>query len=146
MKGFEMGNDASATICLGIAIENGFEFPWQGDIDEWWIKEVCKYVPPFEIYTKDGNFINGKRPDEKVIEEYYDHKNKFEKEHPLPVTIVRNGAGDYDSGIILAVNNTVQSNDWDTPVDIKELNKFWKFCKQYLDMDVEPKWLSAYYG
>jgi hypothetical protein len=153
-----MGCDASAIICLGITLDEGGEYPWseKGDMKDWWLDDVCKYVPPFKLYDETGDYLNGIKPPKKQIDDYYEHLHEFKKNHPLPVDCSHYG-GD-DPTCILTVLETEKRVSWDEPLELdpnitfsvkeENLDLFKKFCKDYLGIDdVQPKWLlSAYYG
>ena len=151
-----MGSNARATICLGTALEEEGEYPWKDDMEEWWLK-INGYEPPFQLFDAKGEYLNGKKPPKDQIDAYYNHKFKFKKDHPLPVEVVYYGSGYDDSSCkILAVCGTEKETDWCSPlkinpndiaVDVENLKKFKEFCKTYLNIEDEPKWLlSAYYG
>ena len=101
-----MGNRASSTICYGIKFESEYPFPWMDeesdfdDIDDWWLYEVCKYTPLFEIYNEDGEYIDGIKPDEEKVNEYWDNLRKFEKENPIPIELIYGGTSDYPDFVI----------------------------------------------
>lgn len=60
-----MGVSTDAILCLGIAIPEGYEFPWNKKTaedfydwlcaDDWWLYNICKYKPSFELYDERGN-------------------------------------------------------------------------------------------
>ena len=59
-----MGVSTDGQICFGIMFDEGFEFPWNGgeddqDLESWWMEEVCGYKPPFELFTEEGQWIEG---------------------------------------------------------------------------------------
>ena len=152
-----MGSDASATICFGILFDEYHEFPWgERDAEEWWIDEIHGYKPPFEIYDKQGGYLDGKKPTSKQVDEYYEHRRAFKEKFPLPIDFVYSGS-DESSSPILAVPSSVIRTGWDDPkefsdqnfasVSAEDIQKFKFFCEKYLDLTLELKWyLSAYYG
>jgi len=151
-----MGSSANANICYGIKIRRD-SLPWKDRyIKDWWIWDICKYVPTFKIYDDTGNYINGIKPEKSKIDLYYKIKKEFEKLHPIPVEIVCYGSLMYDDGTeyIIAVKDTRNYADWSNVTEIPSLianennvQLFKEFCKTYLNIDAEPKWLlSACYG
>jgi hypothetical protein len=149
-----MGSDARASICFGVQLDPCEEYPWGYDMDKWWLEDVCKYTPPFEIFDKDGDFLGGVRPLEHRITEYYQAIHTFKEAHPIPIDIVSHAGGD-DSEEIIAVKGSEIWTSWDSPTEVpstltvkdEDIKIFKDFCKKYLNEDVEPKWLlSAYYG
>lgn len=105
-----MGVSTDGQICYGILFEEGVEFPWDderfdGDMDDWWLFEVLKFRHSFEIYDPDGNYIDGTRPSQERISEYYNESREFLKANPCPVTKVTHCSCDYPM-CILAVPHT----------------------------------------
>ena len=79
-----MGNSANSLICYGIKFDNEYIFPWQNEegdneIDKWWLKTICKYEPPFELFDKNGEYIDGIRPSEEKIAKYFVSKTNEKK-------------------------------------------------------------------
>jgi hypothetical protein len=89
-----MSVSTDGKICFGSLFEEGFEFPWDkykdnpGDIEDWWIYEVLGYKNPFEIYDENGEYINGERPDENRVDEYYKCRREFLMGNQVPVELV----------------------------------------------------------
>ena len=85
-----MGVSTDAILCYGIPFPEGYEFPWRkgdGDIDDWWLIGVCGMSP------KQTN---------EDWQQYYARGRAFEKENPLPVTIVHHCSDSYTMYIISA--------------------------------------------
>lgn len=153
-----MGTSSYAKICFGIVFEEGFEFPWDKhpDIEEWWFNEIHKYKPPFEIYDEKGNWLNGVKPSEDAIKEYYDHLHKFKSERPLPVELLNYCA--YEQPMyILTLKETIKMVEFGEVLDINDLrlitNKNHEdiledFCFDYgIVCDKPPTWyLTAFMG
>jgi hypothetical protein len=96
-----MGSDASATICFGVLFDEYHEFPWgERDAEEWWIDEIHGYKPPFEIYDKQGGYLDGKKPTSKQVDEYYEHRRAFKEKFPLPIDFVYSGS---DESVVLSL-------------------------------------------
>jgi hypothetical protein len=104
-----MGVSTDGQICYGIKFDGEYNFPWDDDqwesIDDWWIYGVCGYKNPFEMFDEAGSWIGGARWPEGKIRTYYDTKYDFEKEHPLPIELVKHCHNDYPM-YILAVSST----------------------------------------
>ena len=70
-----MGTSTDAIICYGIAVDEEAELPWatapDGDIDEWWRKEIHGYTPTFELFTPDGNYIDGVEADASRVDAFF---------------------------------------------------------------------------
>lgn len=154
-----MGTSTDGQICYGIMFEEGIEFPWsdkyEDDIESWWLYEVCKYKPAFEIYDSDGEYLDGKRPSEERVLLYYQQKREFEAAHPMPVKVVNYCSYEYPM-YILAVPSTCLTNSRGYPAEFdpsklvvspEEAQALWDFCENNgIAMD-EPGWyLSSFYG
>ena len=146
-----MGVSTNGIICYGISFEEDFEFPWDDDWDEWWIK-ICGYKPLFEMYDEKGEYIAGMKPAQEDRDKYWDHKYKFKKEHPMPVEIVTHCSGDYPMYII-AIPRTVMSASRGYPLEffpddlkdtLEDENILLQFCKDHgIEHEEMPKWWLA---
>ena len=148
-----MGTSTDGQICYGIAFEEEFEFPWDGDyddIDEWWIYGVHGYKPSFELYDSDGGYLDGREPSKEETSRYYDERRAFAEAHPLPVELVTHCSYDYPM-YILAVKGSLISNSRGFPVEIApsslsvadaDRQALLRFCVDHgIEHDDEPKWL-----
>lgn len=138
-----MGQSTNAILCFGISLEEGYEPVWcdteyDSDIDDWWCT-VNGYKRPFELYDNQGNYIyvNGIKPSEERIQEYFHHKRIWQKDHPLPIREVVHCSGDYPMYII-AVPGTVVVAHRGYPVEIdnhavdsEAFINFLSFCYKY---------------
>ncbi len=104
-----MGQSTDGQISYGVRFPDGFEFPWDlrhdGDEEAWW-REAFGYKPPFEIYDKDGEYLDGKKPTEEKVGEYYKAQREWERVNPLPFKLV-NYCSHQCPMYILAVPETV---------------------------------------
>ena len=163
-----MGVSTDGQICYGIKFEESYVFPWdikpyRGDWTGWWLS-ICGYQPLFELYTAEGNFLNGCRPSEEKIGAYFAAERAFEEAHPFPIDIVNYCSGDF-SMYILAVPRLSISNSRGYPVIFNpsdltatpaERQALIDFCVQYCSPRkdsfdefpaMEPHWyLSSYWG
>ncbi len=155
-----MGISTNGQINFGILFEEDFPFPWdkeefQGDIDEWWIYEICGYKNPFELYDGKGEYLDGKKPSEEKSEEYYNLRSAFAMKHPLPITVVNCCSCDYHIDIIAIPNKGLNCLRGDpTPFNPQDLKvssgseqKLVSFCEKYCIGDdyynspeLIPKW------
>lgn len=182
-----MGVSTDGQLTFGFAYEEGEHtecFPWErhyvrdteedeedededeedsndsrDSVEEWW-KRINGYKPPFELYaeTKTG-YIDGKTRDElkDKIDEYHQHRRKWEDANPLPVLIESHCSHDYPM-YLLAVPDHHFSNSRGTPVEIENLDvdpdalkAFWQFIKDHKiklpEGQTEPKWwLTSMWG
>ena len=155
-----MSQSTDGEISYGIKFEEDFEFPWDDDkytydIDDWWL-EVLGYQIPFEVYDKDGNYINNERPEEKVINEYYKHRREFLEQNPVPIQLVNYCCSLYPEYIV-AIPSTIQTANRGCPVELnineltftdEERYKLIEFCIKYLNLTKEqcdPKWYLTSY-
>lgn len=150
-----MGMNAQAEIAYGYPCAEDAALPWGDDIEQWW-RDINGYKSPFEIFDAEGNWLNGKRPDQKVIDEYYNHKFEWDKQNPLPVELCFTGSHDY-SRTFLAVPNEGDSIDYGeflplskslvTPESAK-ITALEKFILDHgIEVDGQRGWhLFAFYG
>ena len=149
-----MGVSTDGQICYGIIFEEGTEFPWDsdvfdGDIDDWWIYGICGFRHSFEIYTPDGEYVDGVRPPQEKISEYFAEKQQFAESKPLPVKLVNYCSCDYPM-YILAVVGTCNSARRGYPEEFNPANltvtdeqkaELIKFCETYgIAVENEPAW------
>jgi len=104
-----MSISSDGHISYGYLMEDDTELPWGDDLDNWW-RKLNGYVPPFEIYSDShpSGYVGGKKPPQNKIDEYFDHRNAWDKDHPLPVEEVNSQSYDYPLWI-LAVPGTYKS-------------------------------------
>lgn len=157
-----MGVSTDGQLCYGANFEEA-SFPWddeskyEGDIEAWW-RDVNGYKRPFELYDESGEYIDGVEPDKSKISEYYNHSSEWDKENPLPVSLVNGCSVDYPTWI-LAVPGTEETASrgypqklGDMPLDLTvpldKLKAFIEFLEEHLEYNRENCgwWLSSYYG
>ena len=132
-----MGVETNGQICYGIFFEEGTEFPWGEDLEEWW---VCAKIAELK-YT-------GGRPPRVSY-------NSILEMHPIPVREVNYAHQDCYS-IILATPSSFKRAYRGypitfTPEELKVTDKeaLISFCKKYIPeyTGEQPEWyLSSYYG
>lgn len=88
-----MGISTDGQICFGILLDDGIELPWDaepydGDIDEWWIREIHGFKPSVEIFDESGMYLNGVAPDQALIDQHFTEISAARTAHPLPVELV----------------------------------------------------------
>ena len=155
-----MGQSTDGQIFFGVLLEEGAEFPWDGDpfggdIDDWWIMKVKKWNPPFELYDESGEFLPGMETDEN-IDVYYESKYKFKSENPLPVELVNVCSAEYPIyGLAVLGTYMFASRGYPesfNPLDLtftkENLDKLLNFLDETgIESDSEPQWyLSSYWG
>lgn len=117
-----MSTSTDGIICYGSVFEEGYEFPWDGewdgDLEEWW-RDVNEYKPPFELFDKNGNYIDGKEPPKSLFKEYYDHRHDWLENNPVPVELVNYCSGDYPM-YILACPSSVKRANRGSPQEIND--------------------------
>jgi len=90
------------------------------------------------------------------LKEHFHHKREFEKEHPLPITLINYCGGNHPLYII-ALPETVRIANRGYPetfdpqeltVSMSEKAILIGFCKVHnIEFDSEPQWyLSSYWG
>ena len=135
-----MSSSTDGTICFGVMIDDETELPWDesGDWEVWW-RKVNGYKPPFEIFDKNGNYLDGKEPAEGKVDEYFDSQEKWDKKNPFPVELV-NACSDSAPVWILAVKESCLTASRGFPevfsplklmATPKEVEDLMAFCKKY---------------
>ena len=140
-----MSTSTDGQICFGIKFEDEHEFPWGGEeLDEWW-REVngCSIECPNEDDSGD------------VWGDYFDARNKWDKENLIPVAEVNYQSGDCPA-YILAVPSSVQTalrgdpTEFDPEELITTTDEFIAFVEFFRRFGTEvpyPSWyLSSYWG
>jgi hypothetical protein len=155
-----MGVSTNGQICFGVKVVGDTDLPWWNgdydwDIESWW-REVNGYVPPFEIWDDDGEYVNDKPSDEQ-FDVYFGARRAWDKEHPLSVYPVNYCSHDYPEWI-LAVPGTLITANRGYPVvisreslpliDEEAYKSLLGFCVTYgIEYEGEPSWwLSSYWG
>jgi len=146
-----MSISTNGQICFGVIVD---ELPWEDeDIESWWL-DVQGYEPSFKLY-ESGEYVDGVKPPDDKIEEYFAHKFDFQERHPLPVVLINYCSGDCPM-YILAVPSSVRSahrgypEPFD-PVELKveqnEVDKLLQFCDDHgIERGWPRWWLSSYWG
>lgn len=167
-----MSTSTNGQLSYGIIFDEGFEFPWtkdpwDGDERHWW-RDVNGFKNSKEIYS-NGDYIGGKRPNESVIDAYYNEQHAWEKANPLPIELVNYCSAEYPM-YMLAVPETCKSNSRGdatvfNPAELvvteEQKAKLMEFCQKYLgeiidefnndeyndQIVLEPNWyLTSYWG
>jgi hypothetical protein len=142
MKEDRMGVSTNGILVYGIPFPEEYVFPWNDESDsepeEWWLKHLG-YTPPFEIY-EDGEYINGVRPPDRMVDEYYNHRMDFLKKNPLPVSIEIHCSCDYPMYFV-TLKHLVQTSHRGYPsivnmgclsVPDQDKKTIIDFCEKYL--------------
>jgi hypothetical protein len=136
----------------GVVLDEKYE----NDIAAWWREAVLGYEPPFELYDAEGNYLNGVEPSRDRVNEWHDHRRKFDELHSkLPVKIVNYCSGDHPM-YILAVPDRGFSARRGYPEQVpgvltvseSEERALLDFCKEHdIEFTDGPAWfLSSYWG
>lgn len=147
-----MGTSTNAMICYGIALDDEMELPWEAaidsDIEEWW-RTLNGYIPPFELFTPEGEYIGGVEPSRERNDVYFAARRAFDAAHPLPIELEMHCSGDYPMWIV-AARGTVKTAYRGSPeafdpqalvcapdaeVALRE------FCAKHLGVTDDPRWL-----
>ena len=102
-----MGTSTNGQLCYGIVFEEGFEFPWGDDIEDWWTYTIHGFKHSFELFDSAGNYLNGREPSRDECSRYWQERRDFEALHPLPVEVVNYCSGECPM-YLLAVPGTVR--------------------------------------
>jgi hypothetical protein len=144
-------------ICYGIVFEDGFAFPWDDGIEDWWLETIHNFRPSVQLFDASGNYIKGVEPSKEAIDAYFQEKRDFEKAHPLPVELINYCSGDYpmwivalpDVGLRAKRGYPTSFNPAELVVTDEQRKTLLDFCKAHkIDIgDEQPKWwLSSYWG
>lgn len=145
-----MGISTDGILCFGIMLEEEIELPWgKDDIEDWWIYEVKGYKNLYEVYDDKGEYINGVKPAEEVIDKYFEARRKFKEKNPLPISLVLHCSCDYPLYIVsLPHLNFYAERGYPEKIDPEKLNVKTRdvdlivnFCKEHnLETVGEPNW------
>lgn len=107
-----MSVSTNAYLCYGIVFPEEYEFPWDaepyhGDIDEWWLWEAIKFKPTVEVFTPEGNYLEGMNEKHPLVEQYYEEQDALIASNPLPVELVNYCSASYPQ-YILAAPSTIK--------------------------------------
>lgn len=154
-----MTTSTNGQICYGVLFDEDHEFPWdewEDGIEEWWLYRVCDYHNPFELFDERGNWLDGAKPPEQRIREYYDHRHTFLDSHPIPVRLVNYCSGDYPMYIVAAPSSVIiASRGYPEAIGVRsfatvteeEAVLLIEFCRKHLGVTEGPRWwLSSYWS
>ena len=84
-----MSVSTNAYICFGIKLDEDVDLPWADyeDVDDWWL-EVTGFKPTVEVIDEYGFFRDGMDEDGPDVAKYYEEKNAWRKDHPMPIDLV----------------------------------------------------------
>lgn len=153
-----MTTSTDAIICFGMTFDEDREFPWDDDdddIEEWWLNTIG-YKKPFELFDKDGDYVDGMKPSMTKIREYYEKREEFLKKFPIPVKLVVHCSDECPMYIISVPGTTIIAKRGDPKcidpsklvVPAEKIEPVVEFIKKYLDIDeVVMNWyLASYWG
>lgn len=150
-----MGVSTDGLLVYGISLDEDVVLPWEDDIEDWWLREVHGYEPPFQLYDQYGDYIDVEPTKEKV-QEYHKHYREFQELHPLPVEVVRHCSYEYPMYIISYPGLTFKARrGYPEEIAPDKLlvedvdRKIIDFCQQY-DIDIGDQtprwWLASMWG
>jgi hypothetical protein len=158
-----MGQSTNGQICFGILFPEDYKLPWKDSSEEDWWRTVNGYKPPFELYNSQGEYLNGKKPPQSEIDQYYQAQREFDDNNPFPFELVNYCSLDCPM-YILAIKESVKTAYRGYPEEISPQTLVeqyeWKtqlndFAEKYIntsesaeeEIDLTPKWyLSSYWG
>ena len=141
-----MGISTDGKICFGLHFGEDAEFPWDekydGDIEEWWIYEVCKHEDPV-TYEEDSSA-------------YFLAKRKCLESKPMPVQLVVHCSDSCPMHIIAVKDSEIWNSRGypeifdpnDLKVTVGQVEALLKFCKDHeIEYEGKPSWLlCSYWG
>lgn len=149
-----MGVSTDGELNFGIIFEEDTEFPWEKyDFDDWWMNE-CGWEPPFELYDSDGEYIDGVRPPEEKIGEYFRAMREFESKNPAPIRLINYCSSKFPMWMIAVGQGHRASRGYPQRINPDELIVYPEeiemlkdFCEKYIGEFSDPGWyLTSYYG
>lgn len=116
-----MGISTYGRLAFGVVFDADYKFPWDsqrdGDIEDWWLYEVHGFKHSKVLFDEQGEYLNGVRPPEDDIRQYFAEIAEFLQEHPLPVQeVTLDSVGSVR--LMLAVPGTVTIAYGDEPSQI----------------------------
>lgn len=157
-----MGQSTNGQLAWGVVFDEGIEFPWDseefdGDAEDWWATETGWVSPVGAPYADTpSGYAPGFSRDDPRIDEYYDSKRSWLKDHPLPFKEVNYCSGDYPmymlvvpGSLVVAYRGEPEAVDVTAlQVSADEQQALLSFCDKYdLVFSGEPGWyLSSYWG
>lgn len=124
-----MSSSSSSAIGLGIALCEGFEFPWEKDSENWISLEGWWF------------YLENNRGCYEVI--------KLLKEKPIPVEVINNG-GEGSMQPVICIASTVRKSDWNEIKTINpcsffkyppkdEIKNYWNFINMHIKPLMDPE-------
>lgn len=151
-------SDPTASIGFGVEAEEGAEFPWGDDFEDWWLRESgypddipCPYTPDFMAlapgYTEDDATA------------YFAAQREWAESHPPPVELFSCGVCGNER-IVFCVPGSIVEFSWGPEPFVyqadctampgwgRRVQLFEAFMsKHFPDLTDRPSWLSGvYYG
>jgi len=155
-----MGTSTDGQICYGVHV--GDTLPWDDgededpyDVEGWW-RKFWGFKPSFELFTPEGDWIDGVAAPQEQRDAYNEETRDWDKAHPLPFELVNACSGDCPEWII-ALPGTLKSASRGYPEKISEgtislvhkdaaLERYRVFLAEF-EVEGEPSWyLSSYWG
>ena len=157
-----MGVSTDGQLCFGILFEEGYSFPWyddeyEGDLEKKYWRSLKGFVNPVECpYDENHNYKPGISGfNDPRVDAYLDAAINWDKNNPIPITLVNYCSGDVPMYII-ATKNISASRGYPGVIDPNFLNidyeeekkKIFDFLSACgIETTEEPKWyLSSYWG
>lgn len=153
-----MGTSTDGQLSFGSPLSEEELYPWDDhdSTEEWW-EVVNGYENPYGwVWDSEGNY-NKERGIQKGSPEirlYLDFRSQWNKEHPIPFSLVNTCSGDYPM-LLFAVDNYVASRGYPNDLDLDkliektpELTKIFENLVERYKIHVDPPkwWLSSYWG
>lgn len=151
-----MGMSVDAAISFGLFVNVG-DYLWDEekeedrypdfDVDDFWYNIVCGYKPPFEVWNKKGERLEGIMQDD--IDAFYVKFNNFKIKHPNPIGVQYIWNSEHDE-LVLTYEEFTQTCADGGPeeVNLENLKKdtakatevLKHFCEKMKIPFKEPKW------
>ena len=158
-----MSISSDAQISYGVLIEEegmADMLPWirEGgeEFGSWWLRETG-FEHSFEIYDGKGDYVNGMKPPDNIINKYYEEEDLWMKDHPFPFEEVNYCSSDTPM-YILAIPGTTLTASRGYPAMFnpttslfgmeRQTQRLLDFCEKYnIKYTKGPGWfLSSYWG
>lgn len=153
-----MSVSTDGQICYGVLLDDSAEYPWAeyDDFEEWWYV-ASGFVPSFYPYDEDGKELP--QATDELIEDYWEERRNWSKEHRCPVELVNYCSADYPMYMLAVSDSVVEAHrgnpvrlDPDVLLDEERVGDWGallsSFCRKYsVPYSLPPQWyLSSYWG
>lgn len=137
---------------FGVVLAPDHPLPWAayGDLENWWVSEVCGFRPTTPLYTKAGDLVRADTSDEDM-DRYVEEEERYMSTQPqLLLDCVPCGTEERPQYALLLMNTLLSAtpgqpirvNASDLRVKKGSVETIMNFCTRFgLPVENEPCWL-----